>query len=161
METDLSFWKRSLRLHENFCQNQLPIYHTSHESFILSQHSSATFFIKWEIYIFFVHQDQFDHLKNIFLLLVSFDIWAQNGRYYQEEFPSFSRKFYLKSSRKKHIKQPIKLMQAVWNLIQLKTAKSWNSISEFTLLFFQSSNEHNSDPKYAIKRKFASFLLLF
>jgi len=150
METDLSFWKRSLRLHENFCQNQLPIYHTSHESFILSQHSSATFFIKWEIYIFFVHQDQFDHLKNIFLLLVSFDIWAQNGRYYQEEFPSFSRKFYSKSSRKNPLK-------AFWNFIQLKCAKIWNSISELTSLFFQSLNELNSDPKYAIKRIFLLF----
>ena len=156
METDLSFWKRSLRLHENFRQNQLPIYHTSHESFILSQHSSATFFIKWEIYIFFVHQDQFDHLKNIFLLLVSFDIWAQNGRYYQEEFPSFSRKSYLKNSRKK----PINIMQAIWNLIQLKSEKIWNSILELTSLFFQSLNELNSDPKYALKRNLHFFLLL-
>ena len=101
IESDLSFWKRSLRLHENSvkisCQyiilhNRLSFSHNIYQP--LS-------FIKWEIYIFFVHQDQFDHLKNIFLLLVSFDIWAQNGRYYQEEFPSFSRKSYLKSSRKK------------------------------------------------------------
>ena len=62
-----------------------------------------------------------------------------------------SRKFYLKSSRKKLLA----LIQAIWNLIQLKSAKFWNSISELTSLFFQSLNELNSDPKYAIKRKFA------
>lgn len=33
IETDLSFWKRSLRLREKFCKNQLPIYHTSQKSF--------------------------------------------------------------------------------------------------------------------------------
>lgn len=132
MRRILSFWKRSLRLREKFCKNQLPIYHTSQKSFIPSQHLSATFFIKWDIFIFFVHQDQFDHLKNIFLLLLSYDIWAQNGRYYQEEFPSFSRNFYLKSSRKKYVK----LIQAIWNLIQLKSAKIWNPISELKLCSF-------------------------
>ena len=48
-------------------------------------------------------------------------------------------------------------MKAIWNLIQLKRAKIWTSISELTSLFFQSLNELNSDPKYAIKRKFAFF----
>lgn len=79
-----------------------------------------------------------------------------------------SRKFYLKSSRKKLLA----LIQAIWNLIQLKSAKFWNSISELTSLFFQSLNELNSDPKYAIKKgnlhliatfliKFPSFKLIF
>lgn len=71
-----------------------------------------------------------------------------------------SRKFHLKSSRKKLLT----LIQAIWNLIQLKSAKIWNSISELTSLFFQSLNELNSDPKYAIKRKFeliATFLIKF
>jgi len=150
----LSFWKRSLRLREKFCKNQLPIYHTSQKSFIPSQYLSATFFIKWDIFIFFVHQDQFDHLKNIFLLLLSYDIWAQNGRYYQEEFPSFSRNFYLKSSRKK----TVKLIQAIWNLIQLKSAKIWNPISELALFSIIKWTQFGSKIRH--KKEICIFLLL-
>jgi len=91
IETDLSFWKRSLRLREKFCKNQLPIYHTSQKSFIPSQHLSATFFIKWDIFIFFVHQDQFDHLKNIFFTsfklrheLKMVDITRRNFHHFHE-----------------------------------------------------------------------------
>ena len=61
-------------------------------------------------------------------------------------------------------KNPINIMQAIWNLIQLKSEKIWNSILELTSLFFQSLNELNSDPKYAIKRNlnfFATFLIKF
>jgi len=67
IETDVSFWKRSLRLREKFCKNQLPIYHTSQKSFShniyqpLSLSSGKfTFFLYiktnstiWKIFLYF------------------------------------------------------------------------------------------------------------
>ena len=100
IETDLSFWKRSLRLREKFCKNQLPIYHTSQKSF--SHNIYQPLSLSSGKFLFFLYIKTNSTIwKIFFLLLLSFDIWAQNGRYYQEEFPSFSRIFYLKSSRKK------------------------------------------------------------